>query len=268
MARHSTAQRHTPETRDARTHHLFDELAETRDPAERSRIEAELVELHLDLCDRRAARYAGRGVPYDDLVQVARVGLVMSIRRYRPGPDSSFVRFAVPTITGEVKRYFRDHGWTVRPPRRVQELGPQVRAARERWEHEHGRPPGLAALADELDVSVRELTECLVAEQNFHLVSLDQPYLDDEGASLGDRLPIRHRELDMVVERFDLAHALTRLGRAERELVRLRFVEGLTQKQIGERLGVSQMQVSRLVTAVLKRLRAHMEPAGLQSRIA
>ncbi|MDN5795312.1 MAG: sigma-70 family RNA polymerase sigma factor [Intrasporangium sp.] len=237
------------------------------DATERSRIEEELVALHLDLCDRRAARYAGRGVPYDDLVQVARVGLVVSIRRYRQSAGSSFIRFAAPTISGEIKRYFRDHGWTVRPPRRVQELGPRVRAARERWEHEHGRPPGLEVLARELDVPMRQLVECLVAEQNFHLVSLDQTYVDGDGA-LGDRLPTQDRELDAVVDRLVLQDALAKLGGAQRELVRMRFVEGMTQKEIGERLGVSQMQVSRLVAAVLRRLRTHMDLAGRERRIA
>lgn len=258
MARPSTTNLRTIEARHEHTEELFHRLRTTRDGAEASRIEEQLVALHLDLCDRRAARYAGRGVPYEDLVQVARLGLVVSIRRYRPSAGSSFIRFALPTISGEVKRYFRDHGWTVRPPRRLQELSPRVRAVREQWEHDHGTSPRPADLAGELGVPVRELAECLRAEQNFHLLSLDLTYADGDVPSLGEQLPTRHRELDSVPDRLTLRDALAQLNGADRELVRLRFVEGLTQKEIGERLGVSQMQVSRLVQGLLRRLRSHM----------
>ncbi|MGN6751910.1 MAG: sigma-70 family RNA polymerase sigma factor [Intrasporangium sp.] len=257
MARPSTTNLRTTEA-DNDTEALFRRLRATSDAAEARRIEEELVARHLGLCDRRAARYAGRGIPYEDLVQVARVGLVVSVRRYRPEEGTSFLRFALPTISGEVKRYFRDHGWTVRPPRRIQELSPRVRAVREQWEHEHGRTPRPADLAGALDVQVCELAECLAAEQNFHLLSLDLTYGDGERPTLGEQLPTRHRELDSAADRLTLREALGTLSGADRELVRLRFVEGLTQKEIGDRLGVSQMQVSRLVQSVLRRLRSLM----------
>jgi RNA polymerase sigma-B factor len=254
MARPSTTNHGTTEVPNE-VEALFRRLRTTGDALEARHIEEELVARHLDLCDRRAARYAGRGIPYEDLVQVARVGLLVSIRRYRPAEGSSFIRFALPTISGEIKRYFRDHGWTVRPPRRVQEMSPRVRAVREQWEHEHGTTPRPADLAEELDVPVRELAECLAAQQNFHVLSLDLTYDGDDRPSLGEQLPARHRELDSVPDRLALREALADLSGADRELVRLRFVEGLTQKEIGEQLGVSQMQVSRLVQSLLRRLR-------------
>lgn len=239
---------------------LFDELARTADPAGRVRLEEELVGLHLRLCDQVAARYAGRGIPYEDLVQVARVGLLVSIRRYRPTPGSVFIRFAVPTVTGEVKRYFRDHGWMIRPPRRLQELGPLARAAQQRWEQRHGRPASLPVLAGELQVSVAQLTECLLAQRNYQPVSLEQPLpaAGEQAVTIGERLPVLDRQLEMVVDRVALHAALARLGPADRDLVLMRFVQQLTQKQIGERLGVSQMQACRLIAAVLGRLRSLM----------
>lgn len=268
MGPSSTTDLHRLETRDATTEDLFRRLRSTGDPADRARIEEELVRLYLDVCDRRAARYASRGVPYEDLVQVARLGLVLSIRRYRPGDGASFLRFALPTITGEIKRYFRDHGWAIRPPRRIQELGPRLREAQERWEHERGTRARAVDLARELDLPVQFVTECLTAEQSYYVLSLDLTLGESGEPPLGELLPTRHRELDLVPDRVTLVEALGGLGVPDRELVRLRFVEGLTQKEISERLGVSQMQVSRLVQAVLGRLRRSMEPPGVRVRIA
>lgn len=267
MGRPSTAGLHTFETRDTATEDLFQRLHSTADETARAQLEEAIVRLHLDLCDRRAARYAGRGVPYDDLVQIARVGLVLSIRRYRPADGSSFIRFALPTITGEIKRYFRDHGWSIRPPRRVQELGPRLRAAQEDWQHERGTRPHAADLARDLDLPLRLVVECLTAEQNFYVLSLDVTPGEGDQPPLGELLPARHRELDLVADRVTLADALDGLGQTDRDLVRLRFVDGLTQKEIGDRLGISQMQVSRRVQAVLRRLRGTIErPAGRARR--
>lgn len=244
--------------RDQRAEELFDTLSHTTDEAARDRIVEELVAMHLDLCDGLAGRYSGRSIPTDDLVQVARLALLVAIRRYQPGPATSFIGFALPTISGELKRHFRDHGWMVRPPRRLQELGPALRAARERWEQDHGSSPSPAELAGELGVESGEVAECLASEHSYHPLSLDITFGDDESRSLADTLAEPQVELESAVDRVSLAEALRHLSPRDRRLLEMRFVDGLTQREIGLSLGVSQMQVSRLVRAVLEQLRQLM----------
>lgn len=255
--------------RDHRAEQLFATLSDTTDNIARDRIIEELVELHLDLCDGLAARYSGRSIPMDDLVQVARLALLVAIRRYRPGPGTSFVGYALPTIAGELKRHFRDHGWMVRPPRRLQELGPNLRAARERWEQQHGATALPGDLAQELAVPPTEVAECVSAEQGYHPLSLDLTFDGPDSRPLADQLAVPDTELESVAERVTLGGAMRRLSVADRRLIQMRFVEGMTQKQIGQNLGVSQMQVSRLVRAVVTRLRGLMGvPEPLTERLA
>lgn len=241
--------------RNRRVEHLLSRLAATRDEAERERLLEHVVELNLDLCDAVASRYAGRGIQLDDLVQVARLALVVAIRRYRPAPGSSFIGYAVPTMTGELKRYFRDHGWMVRPPRRIQELGPVLRATRERWEQEHGTTPTTGELAAEVDVPAGQVAECLSAEHGYHPLSLDLTPGATGTRPLVESLAQSHDELETAPDRVSLGAALGSLSDRDRELLWMRFVEGRTQKEIGLDLGVSQMQVSRLVRGVVERLR-------------
>lgn len=245
--------------RDRQAEALFDRLVELEpdDPARAPLID-EITRLHLDLCDGLAARYTGRSIPREDLVQVARLALVVAIGRYRPGPGTSFVGYALPTISGELKRHFRDHGWMVRPPRRLQELGPVLRTTRERWQQDHGTEPTTDELAGILDLPVSDVGECLAAEQSYHPLSLDITFDEDDSRPLADQLAEPHHALESAVDRVCLAHALRQLSPKDLKLLHMRFVEDRTQKEIGLALGVSQMQVSRLVRSVLSRLRTLM----------
>jgi RNA polymerase sigma-B factor len=228
-------------------------------PHERRRLQQEAVLLNLVLADRIAARYAGRGVEWDDLVQVARVGLLKAVVGYRTGKGAGFAAYASPTIAGEIKRYFRDYAWMVRPPRRLQEMHNQLHLVEPDLAQQLHRSPSAGELARAIGVEPGELSDVLMAAGSYTPLSLDAPTHADSGVSLGDTLPGDSDPYD-VVERAEWLHpALARLTDRERRVIRLRFVDGLTQVQIGRQLGVSQMQVSRLLASILGRLRDDLE---------
>ncbi len=191
----------------------------------------ELVLDHLDLCEALARRYANRGIDLDDLIQVARVGLVCAAQRFRP-EAGAFVPYAVATITGEIKRHFRS-SWMVRPPRRLQEQR-----------------------SDDAPHAQRE-TDALSA---FRPVSLDSTTAGDEAHAV--ELPVTDHDLELLPDLLTLHSAVDRLDSVERQVLRMRFVDDLAQAEIGRRLGVSQMQVSRILSRVLAGLREEMEPAA------
>ena len=166
--------------RDAETAELFAALADAPDGRSRAVALERIVLLYLDLCGSMAARYDGRGIEHDDLVQVARLALVKAIDRYVPGQGPSFAAFAVPTISGELKRHFRDRGWMVRPPRRLQEMRVQVQSCRNRLEQEVGHTPSDAEVAHELGVTRAAVKEAVAASSSFHPTSLDAGTTDDE----------------------------------------------------------------------------------------
>jgi RNA polymerase sigma-B factor len=224
-----------------------------RDPVLREK----LAERFLPLARHLARRYVRGGEPLDDLVQVASLGLVNAIDRFDPSRDVAFTSFAVPTIVGELKRHFRDKGWFVRVPRDLQELALRVQRAGDEASHRLGRAPTPAELADELEISVEQVLEAREAIGAHHAVSLDRPAdEDDDGASVGDAIGVedagyRRAEDAATVER--MADEL--LSDREREVLRLRFENDLTQSEIGARVGISQMQVSRVLRTALARLR-------------
>ncbi|WP_083459894.1 SigB/SigF/SigG family RNA polymerase sigma factor [Jiangella muralis] len=225
---------------------------------ERLRLLDEVVLLNLGLAESIARRYYWRGIERDDLLQVANLGLVNAVRRFDPRRGGDFVSFAVPTISGEVKRYFRDHGWTVRPPRRVQELAAELTAARAELTQDRGRAPTAPDLAEYLGVGVDEIREADASHVCFTAASIDHRMSDDD-TPLADALG----EDD---DGFARADAVTVLGPACRELqprdrhiLYLRFFRGLTQQEIGQELGVTQMQVSRLLARILGQLRARID---------
>ena len=243
--------------RDAETAELFADLAAAPDGRSRAAALERIVLLYLDLCGSMASRYDGRGIEHDDLVQVARLALVKAIDRYVPGQGPSFAAFAVPTISGELKRHFRDRGWMVRPPRRLQEMRVQVQSCRNRLEQEVGHSPTDAEVAHELGVTRAAVKEVVAASSSFHPTSLDASTTDDESGSVAYLLGDDDESLAQVEDRVCLTAALSCLDADERQLLALRYVDELTQREIGVRLGMSQMQVSR----ALRRLVAHLRVA-------
>lgn len=242
-----------PNTREQRTEELFERL-DSCPTEEREAVIAEIVELNLGLCDALANRYTNRGAERDDLVQVARMALFLAIRRFRPGEGRRFVSFAVPTITGELKRHFRDQCWVVRPPRRIQELRARISRQGPELEQHLGREATTEEIGTELGVDEQLVRSASVADGSFRPSSLDAPIDAGGDTTLGLTLA-GDSDTERVVDRIALQRALSGLSRRERLILAWRFAENLTQAEIGRRLGVSQMQVSRLLRRSLDRAR-------------
>jgi RNA polymerase sigma-B factor len=222
------------------------------------RLRDDLVEEHAPLAHFLARRFSNRGEPVDDLVQVALVGLLKAVERFDPDRGLQFSTFATPTILGELKRHFRDRGWAVRVPRRVQELHLQLGRIVAALGQEQGRSPTPAEVADRAGVSEEEVLEAMEAGSLYRLVSLDAPATRDEEetselvACMGDDDPA----FKQIEHRSELDELLGVLPDRERRIVELRFFEGMTQSEIAEQVGVSQMHVSRLLARSLEMLRA------------
>nr|WP_232523123.1 sigma-70 family RNA polymerase sigma factor [Nocardioides sp. MAH-18] len=235
---------------------------ETTDPDEALRLRARAVLINRGVAEAVARRYRHRGIADDDLNQVAYEGLTKAIARFDPDLRNDLLTFAVPTIRGELQRYFRDQGWTVRPPRRVQEVQGHANAAIRDLEQSLGREPTEAEVAAELDITVEEYGEAMAALGCFRPASLDLPVGTDT-ATLGDLLPDeQEEEHDASDARVMLAPVVRRLSERDRRILYLRFFEDRTQAEIGDDLGVTQMQVSRLLSRILEDLRDHLEETG------
>jgi RNA polymerase sigma-B factor len=247
-------------TRSVRTRELFAERSTTDDPAERSRLLDEIVTLNLGVADSLAQRYSARGLPLDDLVQEARLALVRVVESFRPEYGHDFLSYAVPSILGALRKQFRDSGWTVRPPRRIQEAQQAINQARSDLLQELGREPRVAELADLLDLDEETVIEALSADGCYTPASLDRPVggdgdADPGGRTLGSVLGGADPDYESCEARVMLRPLLANLDRRDRLVLRLRFVEGLTQREVGERIGVTQMQVSRILSRILTTLR-------------
>jgi RNA polymerase sigma-B factor len=219
----------------------------------------ELVAAHIGLAQYLARRFANRGETLDDLTQVASIGLVKAVDRFDPARGVEFSTYATHTIVGELKRHFRDRGWAVRAPRRMQELYLRLSDVVGTLSQELGRSPTIGDLAAEVQVSEEEVLEALEAGQAYRFASLDAGSpggADSEGDSLMARLGDDDTELDTAETRAVLAPLLATLSSRERLIVRLRFFGGLTQSEIATRLGISQMHVSRLLARSVAQLRA------------
>lgn len=249
---------------DHSTQDLFALLHAGEDSVARRRIAERIVEAHLSLCDTLAGRYRGRGVDHDDLVQVARMALWLAIERYRADQGATFTSYAIPTITGELKRYFRDHCWMIRPPRHLQELRASAVAQRSELEQCLGRELGVDELAHQMDVCARELRAALDTSDSYQPASLDIAYGDGSRESVGSQVPSEEDLGTTVIERLALRRAVGRLSGRDRALLAWRFVEECTQREIARRLGVSQMQVSRLIRRIIETLRSELEPEATQ----
>jgi RNA polymerase sigma-B factor len=228
-------------------------------PAYRRQREA-IVNRCLPLADHCAQRYMGRGEPRDDLTQIARLGLMNAVNRFNVDVGVEFLSFAVPTIMGEIKRYFRDSGWSVSVPRRLKDRHQVIGTAIAELSQRQGRAPSATELSVELGIDRAEVVESLIAGSCYRSLSVDAAGSggDDDAPALLDRLGERDGDMDHIENREALRPLLAALPDRERTILRLRFFESLTQTQIAERLGISQMHVSRLLARSLAQLRTEL----------
>jgi RNA polymerase sigma-B factor len=247
------------EHRRSTTAALLEQASQTTHDLERRRLLDELVTLNMEVARAISARYRGRGVSDDDLAQVAYVGLVRAAQAFDPSFDRDFLAYAVPTIRGEVRKYFRDRAWAVRPPRRLQELQPRLALARQELGHELGRSPRPAEVADHLGVDEEEVIEALAAYGCFSPTSLDRSVGEDGSSTLADLVGAADPGLGAAEARLILAPVMESLSDRDRHIVYLRFFSQLTQREIAEDIGVTQMQVSRLLTRILSQLRQALQ---------
>jgi RNA polymerase sigma-B factor len=247
-----------------------DTQASTPDPsladsplADRDRRE-QLVTSHLRLAHQLARRFSNRGESHDDLVQVASLALVRAAERFDAERGIMFSTFAAASIIGELKRHFRDRGWAVRAPRRLQELLLEIGSTIDRLGQELGRAPTVPELAQAINATESDVLEALEAGQSYRTSSLDAP--DKEGQTMAESLGSEDSGFNRVENHSALAKAMESLSARDRTIVQYRFVDGLSQSEIASRLGVSQMQVSRLLAACLRQLRVNIEAREKEPR--
>ena len=254
------------------TAEAFRRLAELPEGSARERLRQDIATQWLPMAHRLAGRYRNRGESLDDLRQVAALGLVKAVSRYDPARGSAFESYAVPTIDGEIKRHFRDCMWSVHVPRRVQVLRAQVRAARqELTQRAPGRAPTAAEIAEHAGLTEQQAVDGLEALESFSSLSLDaqcQSPMDAGPLALVDTLGALDPALDVVLDREAVKPQLCRLPERERQILYLRFFGGMTQSMIAERLGISQMHVSRLITRSCSAIRAEITDEGADGRPA
>ena len=236
----------------------FAEAARARGERRR-RIEDEIAVAHLDLVDTLAARIVGASREIRDVRQVGCVGLVKAVRRFEPDRGVPFVPFAVPTIGGEIKRHLRDNGWFVRPPRGVQELRAEALRATTELGQSIGREPTMAELARHLGRSVPDVVQALAADSSLRPASLDAPVAADDATPFGQTLPVIDDAFDRVDLALTLRAAVSALDARDQRIVELRFVHHRTQSEIAREIGVTQMQVSRILARILDTLRGRLD---------
>jgi RNA polymerase sigma-B factor len=224
---------------------------------EREHLLEQVIVLNIGVAHAIAHRYRNRSIAVEDLEQVACMALVRAAQKFDVTQDRDFLTYAVPTISGEIKRHFRDHGWTIRPPRRVQEIQSKVINAFHHGE-ESGSQPSPAKLADELGLPETDVAEALRAEGCFTPVSLDVPITDDGRAAIDSLTDDEDTDNRAMEARLMLSPALSKLSERDRRILHLRFVEDKTQQEIGDELGVTQMQASRLLKRILETLRSEL----------
>nr|WP_166629384.1 RNA polymerase sigma factor SigF [Streptomyces sp. GC420] len=235
---------------------MFVALRELPDGSpERAELRNQLVRMHLPLVEHLARRFRNRGEPLDDLTQVATIGLIKSVDRFDPDRGVEFSTYATPTVVGEIKRHFRDKGWAVRVPRRLQELRLSLTTATAELSQQHGRSPTVHELAERLGISEEEVLEGLESANAYSTLSLDVPDTDDESPAVADTLGAEDEALEGVEYRESLKPLLEDLPPREKRILLLRFFGNMTQSQIAQEVGISQMHVSRLLARTLAQLR-------------
>ena len=249
--------KHHPHDDAPDTAEAFRKLAALPPGQQRDTLREEIVEAWLPMADRLAGRFRSRGESFEDLRQVAALGLVKAVDRYDPERGNAFESYAVPTVTGEIKRHFRDHMWTLHVPRRVQDLRNRVRfASQDLSQTISGRRPTVAEIAEHARMSEEDVLVGLEALESFTALSLDAELPGSEdGYSLSDALGSPDPALDVVIDREAVKPRLQALPERERTILYMRFFGDMTQSSIAEQLGISQMHVSRLISRCCNRLR-------------
>jgi RNA polymerase sigma-B factor len=242
-----------------RTRDLFRRYKEEGDDEARE----QLVVNHLNLVRYLASKFKNRGEPLEDLVQVGTIGLIKAIDRFDPSRGLEFTTYATPTIMGEIKRHFRDKGWSVRVPRRLQELSAKINRVTEELTHELRRSPSIDEIADRVGASVEDVLEAMESSSAYSSVPLEGVGdSDDDVPSVIDQYASEDSVLSASDDRILLEDAIRDFSTRERDIIRMRFEEGLTQVEIAERLGVSQVQVSRLLRRTLARIHEKIDPTS------
>lgn len=247
-------------TRSTLTKQYFEERVATEDPERRRLLLDEIVTLNLQVADSLAQRYSARGLPLEDLVQEARLALVRVVESFRPEYGHDFLSYAVPSILGALRKQFRDSGWTVRPPRRIQEAQQAINQGRSDLVQQLGREPKVSEIAEALDLDEDTVIEALSADGCYTPASLDRPVGGERDSDAGSRtlgsvLGGEDPDFASCEARVLLRPLLARLEPRDRKVLQLRFVEGLTQREVGEQIGVTQMQVSRILSRIFATLR-------------
>jgi RNA polymerase sigma-B factor len=229
---------------------------------DRAAAREDLVHLHLPLVEHCARRFRNRGEPFEDLVQVGTIGLIKSIDRFESDRGVEFSTYATPTIIGEIKRYFRDKGWAIRVPRRLQELRMHIVTATGELTQDLGRSPTPRELSERIGCTVEEIIEGMESSNAYSTLSLDATDDGEEqGGSMLDALGIDDPNLEHVEVRESIKPMLDQLDPREKRILVLRFFKNMTQTQIAEEVGISQMHVSRLLTRTLDQMRVAMQDA-------
>ena len=246
-----------------RTRELFRRFKEQGDAEARD----QLIVNHINLVRFLASKFKNRGESLEDLIQVGTIGLIKAIDRFDPERGLEFTTYATPTIMGEIKRHFRDKGWSVRVPRRLQELSAKVNQASDELTNQLQRSPSVAEIAEHLGTSVDEVLEAMESSSAYSSVPLEGGGggEEDETPSIIDHYATEDPDLAASDDRIVLEQAIADFSPREQEVVRMRFDEGLTQVEIAERLGISQVQVSRLLRRTLRRIQDKIDPEGLMS---
>lgn len=247
-----------------KTHELFRRYKEEGDVEAREK----LVMSHMNLVRFLANKFKNRGEPLDDLIQVGYLGLLKAIDRFDPSRGLEFTTYATPTIMGEIKRHFRDKGWSVRVPRRLQELSAKVNQATDVLTTELQRSPKIEEIAEYLDASVDEVLEAMESSSAYSSVPLEGTGNNDndDAPSVLDRYATEDSALNFTDDRLIIEEALKGFSAREREVIDLRFLQGMTQIEIAEQLGISQVQVSRLLRRTLKKIQDKIDPEGVMSK--
>ena len=244
-----------------RTRELFRRYKEEGDEEARE----QLIVSHVNLVRYIAAKFKNRGEPLDDLIQVGTIGLIKAIDRFDPSRGLEFTTYATPTIMGEIKRHFRDKGWTIRVPRRLQELSAKVNSATDELTARLQRSPSIEEVAEYLGTTADEVLEAMESSSAYSSVPLEAQggNEDDDAPSVIDRYASVDGDLEASDDRIVLEEVISEFPEADQQAIRMRFIDGMTQVEIAKRLGISQVQVSRMLRRALRRIQDKIDPEGL-----